>query len=209
MNITAGISEQITVELPFFPTEARIDFNPTMPQWMVRSLDIFNGILAFYMATFGVLWNLMALVFFLQSKKDVIKIIYISITIIDLLTCLLMAPIGVSDLDFRKGHFFSNRILCNAHGFLWNIAARLSVFLVMVLSVTRTMYLLFPFKNISKRSILIMIVVYTIMQFLQASVPFAVSMLSISKQNLQCTQTMRIGPTIGLRFNFLSRFKIF
>ena len=178
MNFTSELSVQTTMELPYFPTEANIQFNPSMPHWMVRSLDIFNGILAFYMATFGILWNMMALVFFLQSKKDVIKIIYISITIIDLLTCLLMAPIGVSDLDFRKGHFFSNRIFCNAHGFLWNIAARLSVFLIMELSVTRTVYLLFPFKNISRKAILILIVVYTMMQFLQASIPFAVSIIA-------------------------------
>ena len=146
-----------------------------MPLWVIRSLDIFNGILAFYMATFGVVWNILALAFFLQSKKDVIKIIYISITIIDLVTCLMMAPIGVSDLDFRKGHFFSYRILCNAHGFLWNIAARLSVFLVMVLSVTRMVYLLLPFRSISKKTVVVIIALYTIMQIIQACVPFAVS----------------------------------
>ena len=172
MNFTSGMIDHLTDA-----TIANAVYYPTMPQWVIRSLDIFNGILALYMATFGVIWNAMALAFFLKSKKDVIKIIYISISIIDFLTCLMMAPIGISDLDFRRGHFFSYRMLCNAHGFLWNVAARLSVFLVMVLSVTRTVYLLFPFRSISKKSVLIIIIFYTVLQLLQASVPFAVSFI--------------------------------
>lgn len=166
--------------------ESQYPIYPSLPQWAIRSLDVFNGVLALYIATFGVLWNIMALSFFLRSRKDVIKIIYISITFVDLLTCLMMAPIGISDLDFRNAHFFANKVLCNAHGFLWNVAARLTVFLVMVLSITRTVYLLFPFKKISKKAVVITITVYIVVQLVQASVPFAVSFDNSYQQFIFC-----------------------
>lgn len=147
----------------------------TMPHWLVRSLDIFNGTIAVYIATFGALSNVIALVFFNKSRKDLISMLYIAITFVDLITCILMIPIGVTDLDFRKPHLFFNRFFCNGHGYLWNVTARLTVFLVMILSITRTVFLLFPFKIINKKTVVITIIVYAVIQCLQASVPFLVS----------------------------------
>ena len=48
-------------------------------------------------------------------------------------------------------------MFCNIHGFLWNITSRLSIFLVMVLSLTRTTFLTMPFKVINKHAVLLSI----------------------------------------------------
>ena len=150
-----------------------------MQPWLIRSIDVFNGILALYIAAFGALWNLIAVSFFLRSKKDLIKIIYIWISFTDLTACIMMTPVGIANLNLRNPNLFSSVIFCNAHGFLWNVTARLTVFLVMVLSITRTIFLKFPFWRICTKKIIATIVIYTIFQVIQASLPFIVSTLYI------------------------------
>ena len=148
--------------------------NP-MPIWVIRHLDIFYGSIALYILTFGLTCNAITLGFFMQAKIDLVKKIYIMITTIDLITCLLMLPIAISNFDHRNAHLFAQKFLCNAHGFLWNVSARLTVYLVMILSITRTIYLIFPFKKISQRNVLLSVAIYMLIQLGQASLPFAVS----------------------------------
>ena len=75
-----------------------------------------------------------------------------------------MLPIAASSLSQRKPLLYSNSVFCNIHGFLWNITSRLSIFLVMILSLTRTAFLTMPFKKMNKRAVLLSIVVYCVIQ---------------------------------------------
>ena len=76
----------------------------------------------------------------------------------------MMLPIAASSLSQRKPLLFSNSVFCNIHGFLWNITSRLSIFLVMILSLTRTVFLTMPFRKMDKRAVLLSIVIYCIVQ---------------------------------------------
>ena len=167
MNMTLNASS-MSMATPSYP-------ETVMQPWLIRCIDVFNGTLAFYIATVGTIWNLIAFTFFLRSKKDLIKIIYICISLTDLTACLMMTPVGITDLNQRNPNFFSSRIFCNAHGFLWNVISRLTVFLVMVLSITRTVFLKFPFWRISTKKVTATIIIYAIIQVGQASLPFIVS----------------------------------
>ena len=67
---------------------------------------------------------------------------------------------------------FASPIVCNFQGMLWEIAPRMSVFLVAVLSISRTISLLFPFRRIKKVHIVMPVVSYLILQTVQATIPY-------------------------------------
>ena len=62
--------------------------------------------------------------------------------------------------------------MCQVWGVLWNAFARLSVFLVAVLSISRTFSLKYPFRGVSKRLILGLIAGYAVLQGVQSTIPY-------------------------------------
>ena len=67
---------------------------------------------------------------------------------------------------------FSSPVVCTMHGILWNIAPRMSVFLIAVLSISRTISLLFPFRRIKRQHVLTPVVLYMIIQVVQSTLPY-------------------------------------
>ena len=55
---------------------------------------------------------------------------------------------------------------------LWNIAPRLSVYLIAVLSISRTVSLIYPLRHSSRKETAAPILVYTVLQIVQATLPF-------------------------------------
>ena len=91
------------------------------------------------------------------------------------------AIIAMANLNFRTGMLFDSSIFCNLHGLLWNVCARMTVFLMMVLSITRTMFLLWPFKIINDKLVYIAVGSYFVIQFGQGCLPFLVRILVLSQ----------------------------
>jgi hypothetical protein len=58
------------------------------------------------------------------------------------------------------------------HGMLWNMAPRLSVFLMAVLSISRTISLVYPLRRIRRQDVALPILFYTALQLVQATLPF-------------------------------------
>ena len=152
-----------------------------MPYHLIRALDQTNGGLGMVIGILGTIGNSMTLTFFVRSKKDLIKVLYLLISVVDLLTCLMMFPIAMANLNFRTGMLFDSSIFCNLHGLLWNVCARMTVFLMMVLSITRTMFLLWPFKIINDKLVYIAVGSYFVIQFGQGCLPFLVRILVLSQ----------------------------
>ena len=96
----------------------------------------------------GTLGNIVSFLYFKSKKRDISSVIYLLITTNDIVLSITLLPVGIS--AFSKGQpalTFGNRYGCEVWDVIWTIAINLSVFLVLCLSVTRTISLLRPFKT--------------------------------------------------------------
>ena len=134
--------------------------------------DHIFGMLCIFSFVIGAIGNSLALSQFLMKKKDVPTIIYIAAVVVDIIISILVLPIAVSLYADRKKMFFGNGILCDIWAFLWTTLLRMSVFIVAVLSLSRTYSLAFPFSRVKKEFIIGILVVGLIVNILGTSIPF-------------------------------------
>ena len=128
-------------------------------------LELFYGMLSVVCFIGGTLGNLVAFSYFLHQRKDNSTVIYILITAVDVLVSISQLPVGISYLQDRKPALFGSDLFCNVWHFMWQILSRQSVALVAILSITRTLSILFPLKlRISKRSIIFLLVATFLLQ---------------------------------------------
>ncbi|KAL5264030.1 hypothetical protein ACHWQZ_G005204 [Mnemiopsis leidyi] len=165
--------------------------------------DAIFGVGAMFCFLIGCLGNSVSLIYFLKCKGKLFRItqiLYTYIAIVDLLTSGMMLPIAASSLSQRKPLLFSNSVFCNIHGFLWNITSRLSIFLVMVLSLTRTVFLTMPFKKLDKRAVLLSIVIYCVIQMAQAAIPYMANVVySYEVYHVRCTwYIFDVSPSLAI-----------
>ena len=128
-------------------------------------LELFYGMLSVICFIGGTLGNLVALSYFLHQRKDNSTVIYILITAVDVVVSVSQLPVGISYLQDRKPGVFGNDLFCNVWHFVWQIMSRQSVALVAILSITRTLSILFPLQlRISKRSVIVLLVATFVLQ---------------------------------------------
>ena len=119
--------------------------------------------LCFFIGTVG---NLISFIYFKSKRRDISNVIYMFITGNDILVSIVILPVGISSLSNRKpGPWFENEYGCAAWVYLWYIAVSISIFLVMCLSITRTVSLLRPFKRLKIRYLIISIIAFTVLTF--------------------------------------------
>ena len=90
-------------------------------------------------------------------SRDLSNCLYIAVTIIDLTICVFQIPVLVSLIGSRQPMLFSFGVVCVAWRVIFKSLSRLSVFLVLLLSVSRTISLVTPFLAfmiISKKRVL-------------------------------------------------------
>ena len=144
----------------------------TMPIPYNPHIDNFFGVLCLFSFTFGTLGNLLALSYFTRKKRDVPTIIYTNVVLVDLILAVLTVPVGISIFDERNNSvFFQYQIFCDVWGFIWTALARMSVFLVGLLSVSRAYSLTFPFRAVQKRVVVVIILVAFAIHITGASIP--------------------------------------
>ena len=129
-----------------------------------------------YLSSFllGNLLNSLTLLHFFSTKgwKTTSVLIQICINIVDIIICTLSLPVGLSWFAGRDGLMFEVQMMCNVWGMLWNIFIRMSVFLISVLSITRTVALCLPFRHICRNHVMVPICVYFAMMIVQSTIPF-------------------------------------
>ena len=98
-----------------------------------------------------------------------------------------MLPIGVSYFNKRNATLLNSTIICNIHGIVWYITSKLTIYLVALLSITRTISLVFPFYKINKNIALASIVLYLIYLVIPATFPFWYQALyTYNKWDVRC-----------------------
>ena len=123
----------------------------------------------------GIPFNLIAIWYFLTQRKEIRKshplniyqhrtrifnLIYLFIVSNDLVILTSTFPVIEGFLTQRHPYIFSVHDFCTIWGMIWNIVPFFSVFLVLVLSVIRTVTLLYPKLHIRYSAVLATIYIY-------------------------------------------------
>ena len=118
---------------------------------------VYDGLLAsglLLCSLIGFVGNCMALAYFIRSRKrNLPTLLYITACCIDIVTCVIELPIIVSLLNRRKPALLGEEVFCGVWFFISGLAQLMSMFVVMILSVTRTIVIVFPFYQIKKTTV--------------------------------------------------------
>ena len=140
------------------------------------TLDVVFGLLEILSALFGMILNMLVLPYFLLHKKaHLSRVLYILIAITDIVICFCSVPASISTLYHRAPMWLGNRMVCSFAGFLFNIASRMSVFLIAVLSLSRTISIFLPFRDIPSRVPSAIIFSYFVLNISLAALPLLFS----------------------------------
>ena len=140
----------------------------------IKTYHLTFGVVSVFVVVFGCTANMLSFLYFhfINPGRDkTVTLLYKLINIIDFGVCFLIIPVMVA--NFSGGHpvIFDHNFSCSTWSWFWEIHARLSVFLLAVLSVARTVALTKPLHPVSRRQVLIPISVYTILLIVQESIP--------------------------------------
>ena len=128
-----------------------------------QATDITYGLICVSCSFVGILGNIFSFFFFKAKKRDISTVIYMLITGCDIVISILVLPVGISLLSQRNpGLIFGNTYSCTVWAYMWNTAVTLSFFLVICLSVTRTISLFQPFKQLNAWKLCISVLVYIV-----------------------------------------------
>ena len=110
----------------------------------------------------GILGNVSAFIYFWPKKhKGIPNKLYIAIVAVGIITSLFAFPVMISLFNDRKPMLFAVSWLCSGWTIVATFSGRMSMFLVAVLSVTRTIAIMQPLKKIKLSSIIISITAYS------------------------------------------------
>ena len=116
--------------------------------------------------------NLLCLFYFVKKKRSNSRFLYLCINAVDATICSLGIFAALSSFYSGDEMLHGPKILCALQGMVWNITQGLSVFLIAVLSISRTISLVFPLKHISRHQVTLPVLVYTVLLVLQATIPY-------------------------------------
>ena len=128
---------------------------------------------------FGLPGNIISLRYFLidglkatqGANKTFFAIIYILTALIDMLVCASLLPQIVSFMHQRHGAWYLNKVFCHIWGILWEILPFMSVFLVGLMSISRTLVLIKPLYQLKKNALWSAITIYSLFLVVRTAVP--------------------------------------
>ena len=129
-----------------------------------KDADIVCGTILIIITMLGTPGNALSLYYFFSKRRDVSAIIYICITTVDTVLCLCAFPVALAYFNDRNPTMFASLAFCNIWHLIYKTFSSMSIFCVAMLSITRTFFLLQPFKSISKRAVVAVLVSYFLFQ---------------------------------------------
>ena len=104
----------------------------------------------------GLPGNFLALSYFIQTKKrNLPTLLYISACSIDILSSMIHLPVTINLFNGRKPGILKYRGFCSAWYLTLSLIQIMSVFVGMLISLTRALVIIFPFYRIGKKYVLI------------------------------------------------------
>ena len=130
-----------------------------------QAADVTYGSFCCLCFLIGTVGNITSFLYFKSKKRDMSSVLYITITLNDLVVSVTILPVGISFLSERsEGFVFGPSLICRAWTYIWELSISLSIFLVMCLCITRTMSLFRPFKRQKIRYMIPAIVTYLLLR---------------------------------------------
>ena len=131
-----------------------------------ESLQVYDGLVAtgfLICLLIGLPGNTLALIHFLHSKKQNLATrLYIVASCIDICSCTIHLPLAVNLLNNRTPGLLSNKMLCSAWFFTLLLLQATSMFVVMLMSLTRALVIVCPFYKVNKRSVFLSLALYLV-----------------------------------------------
>ena len=154
--------------------------------------------------------NLSALIFFIHQEKgsqnkNFFNIIYVWIALIDLLISATLPPVIVSFLWNRQPAWFGSAVFCHLWGLLWETLPFLSVYLVGVMSLTRTVVLIKPLIKLKLDALKGVTIAYTVFLLLRSVCPISIGAANFqySYSDVYCYELP--SKPWAYKFNSISR----
>ena len=110
--------------------------------------DIILGGLTILMMMANLLGNIPAFAYFIRKRKKSPDLFYTVITFVDISISLCAIPVIVSLMSYRKAVLFTDSIFCETWSVLFSVFTKVSMFLVMILNIFRTIAVAYPFYDI-------------------------------------------------------------
>ena len=147
----------------------------------IKEYDFLIGFIEIVAALCGATLNTLCLPSFISGKRTISKILYTFIILNDITICVSSLPTCLSMMYNRNRVWLENLILCNVIGFIITLTSRMSVFLVGVLSVSRTISIRFPFVRQQPRYQVMAVALGYLFNGTVVLIPFILTIFS--KQN--------------------------
>ena len=172
--------------------------------------DIMFGSICFSCFVIGTFGNITSFLYFKSKKRDMSTVLYMMITGNDILVSIAVLPVAISYWSQRQpGLIFGDEYGCLVMANIWHSAVAISFFLVICLSVTRTVSLIRPFKKLKIRCLLIAVIVYTVFSsghLIWGQITGAVQM-AFSTTKSKCTISLNLNKTEPVLGYFMSIIK--
>ena len=147
---------------------------------MVETVSVGTGhflfaFLSFLCFSLGLTGSVFSLLYFLdkyRKKQSSSTLLFIFMNVTDGMICFLTLFVGISDVAGRKPVLFANAVFCDVWGVLWYVCARMSIFLLGFLSISRTYMVMYPLAQIAQRKILAPVIVYATLMIIQQTFSF-------------------------------------
>ena len=144
-------------------------YTPDMEEFLsneaYRRYDVLIALILMLCLLIGLPGNLVSL-FFYSCRRDFASLIYSCICGLDVFISLISIPVMISLFNHRMPGILANQIFCVGWNVVFYFLARMSMFLVMLLSVSRTIAIVFPFYQMRKKVFLAACGVYTLIMFI-------------------------------------------
>ena len=142
------------------------DFTPNVDHLLLeKEYRIYDTLLAGTLTlctVIGLPGNLVSLIYFYSaSRRDFSSLIYTIVCSIDICTCVVHTPVMIALYNSRRPGIFSEKTFCVTWIVVFNYVQKVSMFLVMLLSVARTVTMIFLRYKIKKRFLLAAFLAYT------------------------------------------------
>ena len=178
-----------------------VDEDPTFyldPKPYGSHVEVTLGVVYIVLMITGIPSNIVSVIHFTnqsarsRSTREYFKWVYSNIAVVDLCISIFCFPvISVFLNDKRDSVFFHNDMFCKFWGFLWEVLPYYSVFLVLVLSISRMLILVKPMTVLSKRILFFSLAIYNIL-LIAAKVTFYMAELTridFTKRDTLCILT--------------------
>ena len=142
-----------------------INFSPNVEHLLseeeYRIYDTLLAVILSLCTLVGILGNLLCLTYFSSANKRDSSLIYTIVSTVDICTCVVHFPVMMALYNARQPGLFGNMTFCVTWIILFNYLQVMSMFLVMLLSVSRTISFIFLHYKIKKQCLIVAFLAYT------------------------------------------------